>query len=283
MEILGGSGNVEGEHGTLRDAVEAAVEHSADLGGADLRGADLYGAYLRGANLRGANLGGADLYGAYLRGANLCGANLGGADLYGADLYGANLRGAYLRGANLGGADLYSADLYGADLRGANLRGADLYGAYLGGANLGGANLYGANLGGATGLPAERVTPLLMLLDQPGPIRAYKLVTATGVGPWNGGITYAVGQSYEVEDADTNADEQCGAGINVATLDWCLREWRPGYRVLVVEFEAADIAAIPTGTDGKFRLYRCRVVGEKDVTALVSAPAVETETEEAAE
>jgi hypothetical protein len=36
-----------------------------------------------------------------------------------------------------------------------------------------------------------------------------------------------------------------------------------------MEFTAADIAAIPLATDGKFRLRRCKVVGEKDITALV--------------
>lgn len=71
----------------------------------------------------------------------------------------------------------------------------------------------------------ELVTPLLMLLDQPESIRAYKLVKADRVG-----------QSYSVPDANPNPTVQCGAGINVATLDWCLREWQEGYRVLVVEF-----------------------------------------------
>jgi hypothetical protein len=158
----------------------------------------------------------------------------------------------------------------GVSLAGACLTRADLSWANLSGANLSGANLYGADLYGATGIAPERYTPLLMLLDQPGPIRAYKLVTAAGVGPWKGYITYEVGQSYDVLDANTDPMEQCGAGINVATLDWCLREWRPGYRVLVVEFTAADIACIPTGTDGKFRLHRCTVVSEKDVSGIVA-------------
>jgi hypothetical protein len=34
---------------------------------------------------------------------------------------------------------------------------------------------------------------------------------------------------------------------------------------------AADIAAIPIATDGKFRLHRCTVVAEKDVTTLVGS------------
>ena len=168
----------------------------------------------------------------------------------------ANLRNAYLRDANLGGAYLRDADLRGADLRGANLRGA---------------NLRDANLRDAKGVDGWRSTPLMMLLDQPGPIRAYKLVTAEWVGPYNGGITYRIGESYTVPNANTDPAEQCGAGINVATMDWCLREWREGYRILVVEFTAADIAAIPLATDGKFRLHRCTVVGEKDIATLMGA------------
>jgi len=108
-----------------------------------------------------------------------------------------------------------------------------------------------------------------MLLDQPGTIHAYKLVTADGVGPFNGGITYQIGQSYEVADADTDANESCSRGIHVATLDWCLRHYSSGYRILIVAFTAQDIAAIPTGGEGKFRLFRCAVVGEKDLTGLV--------------
>ena len=66
----------EGEFGSLKLCVEAAVEKrvylwGADLGGAYLRDADLRGADLRGADLWGADLGGANLWGAYLRDADL--------------------------------------------------------------------------------------------------------------------------------------------------------------------------------------------------------------------
>ena len=127
----------------------------------------------------------------------------------------------------------------------------------------GGANLGDANLADAKGVNPLITTPLHILAEQPGAIRAYKLVTADGEGPYNGGITYRLGETVEVSNADTDPTVNCGSGINVATLDWCLREWRAGYRVLVVEFTAQDIAAIPTGSDGKFRLHRCTVVGEK--------------------
>ena len=211
----------------------------------------------------------ADLRGADLRGADLRGANLGDADLGYADL----------RGANLGDADLGYADLRGADLRGANLRGANLGDADLRGADLRGANLGDADLGDAKGINPHFCTPLLMLLDQPGLIRAYKLIDSGGEGPYNGGICYEQGQSYSVESANTDPGAQCAAGIHLATLDWCMKQWREGFRILVVEFTAKDIAAIPTATNGKFRVHRCRVVAEKD---LVEIGLVEKEKKSAA-
>ena len=175
----------------------------------------------------------------------------------------ADLRGAYLWGAYLGGADLRGADLGGADLGGADLRGADLWGAYLGGADLRGADLWGAK-----GISPERIQPMLILLDQPGPVRAYKLVKEYGEGPFNGGIKYEIGTEYGVEDANTDHMIDCGAGINLATLDWCLKEFQDGCRILIAEFEAKDIAAIPYTSDGKFRVHRCRIVGEKDLSEI---------------
>jgi len=61
----------EGEFGSLRLCVEAAVKARASLADANLAGANLADAYLAGAYLAGANL--AD---AYLAGADLAGANL---------------------------------------------------------------------------------------------------------------------------------------------------------------------------------------------------------------
>ncbi len=152
-----------------------------------------------------------------------------------------------------------------ANLGDAYLGDANLGGANLGGANLRGANLGGANLGGAKGINKYRCTPLLMLLDQPGKIRLYKLVTKKGEGPYNGGIIYEIGNSYSVDDANCDEHEHCAAGINLATLDWCMKNWQKGYRILIAEFKAKDIAAVPTATDGKFRVHRCTIVGEKNL------------------
>jgi hypothetical protein len=39
-------------------------------------------------------------------------------------------------------------------------------------------------------------------------------------------------------------------------------------RILVVEHTAKDIACIPLGTDGKYRVSKCKVVAEKDLKEL---------------
>ena len=192
--------------------------------------------------------------------ANLAGANLAGADLAGADLAGANLAGANLARANLADANLAGANLAGADLAGANLADANLAGA-----DLARANLAGADLAGAKGIIKYLTTPLYILLDQPGKIRAYKLVKENREGPYNGGIIYETGKTYTVKDADENETTQCAAGINLATLDWCMQNWKKERRILIAEFTAKDIAAIPIGSDGKFRVRKCKIVGEKNL------------------
>jgi hypothetical protein len=261
------------ETDSMKLCAEAAVKSRADLSRADLSCADLSCANLSGANLSGANLSGAYLSGANLSGAYLSGAYLYGAYLSGADLSRANLSGANLSCADLSGADLSRAYLSCANLSGAYLSCADLSRAYLSraylyGANLSCANLSRAYLSCAKGISPHRCTPLLMLLDQPGPIVAYKLVNASNEGPYNGGIRYEIGGKYEAPDANTDTDVECAPGINVATLDWCLREWQAGYKILKAQFTAEDIAAIPTATDGKFRLHRCEILGEVNLKAI---------------
>ena len=169
-----------------------------------------------------------------------------------ADLSSAYLSSAYLSRAYLSDAYLRSANLSGADLSRANLRDANLSDAYLS----------RAYFSRATGIAPERCTDLLMLLDQVGKIRAYKLTRADGSGPTYPGLTYEVGSVAMVTGANTDPDDHCGAGVNLATLPWCLSQWRPGYRIFVCEFARADIACIPTATDGKFRVHRCKVVRE---------------------
>ena len=157
------------------------------------------------------------------------------------------------------------ARLQYASLRNANLRGANLQDANLQGANLQDVNFRDVNLRNTKGINPFFITPLLILLDQPGKIRAYKLVTEKFTGPYHSKLTYTIGEKYENKNADTDTTKQCARGINLATLDWCIKNWKTNYHILVAEFEAKDIAAIPIATDGKFRVFRCKIVGEKNL------------------
>ena len=223
----------KGEANSIRELLERAIKEQANLSRADLYRANLYSADLSSADLSSSNLSSADL----------SSADLSSADLSSADLSSSNLSSADLSRANLSSADLSSADLSRA-------------------------NLSSADLSRAKGINPHRCTPLLMLHDQVGKIRAYKLIKSSGEGPYNGGINYLEGIQFEVEDANPNVDEQCGSGINLATLDWCMMGWEEGYRILIMEFTAEDIAAIPTATDGKIRVSRCKKVGEKDLVEI---------------
>ena len=237
--------------GDVQFTAEIDADENTSLGikvGLAVRRAYQSGANLSRANLSDANLSGANLSGAYLRDANLSGANLSGAYLRGANLSDAYLSGAYLRGANLSRANLSDANLSGANLSGAYLR--------------------DANLSGATGINPYICTPSLGRLDQPGKQRAYKLVGRNGEGIYQGGLKYEIGKTVSVDNANTDAAEHCAAGISVAEIDWVCREWSEGYRILLVEFSAKDIACIPTATDGKFRLHRCKVLREVSLTDL---------------
>jgi len=175
---------------------------------------------------------------------------------------------AVRKGVDLGSADLGSADLRSANLRSANLGFADLRFVDLRSADLGSANLGSADLGFAKGVSPEHSNELLLLREQVGKIRAYKLVTHDLKSPMRTDslITYEIGSTVQAK-ADTNEARDCGAGINLATLPWCLNEHRKGHRILVCEFTAKDIAAIPNA-DGKFRVHKAKVIRELDLTEM---------------
>lgn len=98
-----------------------------------------------------------------------------------------------------------------------------------------------------------------------GRVRAYKYTDKNAESPIHSPkIKYVPGQDYEIKDADTDESSRCHSGINVADVEWCKKNGRGESRMFAFEFDAADIAAIPTNTDGKFRLHRCRCVEELD-------------------
>ena len=100
---------------------------------------------------------------------------------------------------------------------------------------------------------------------QTGKVTAFKYVYKNGESPIQdtGKINYEVGKIYTEKDLDKSEFLDCGRGLNVADLGWCLRNMNLGeHKLLEVEFLAKDIVAIPFNTDGKFRIKKLKVVRE---------------------
>lgn len=229
--------------------------------------------WFTGAEANGAIFHDAHLAGSFFDRANLCYSSFAGARVRDSSFNYASLRTADLTDCDFTNATFFHASLYNTDLRNACLSGAELCFTDLSEASgLDTANLFRASVSHVrvsrgSGLHPARVDPLVMLWDQPGEIIAYKLVTRELEGPFYGGLRFEPGTVVSVPRADSRDSESCAEGINVATLPWCCSEWEPRYRIVRVSFRAEDIAAIPAG-DGKFRLYRCRVLDFVDLDVL---------------
>jgi hypothetical protein len=177
----------------------------------------------------------------------------------------ADLRSANLRSADLSSANLRSADLSSADLSLANLRSADLSSANLRSADLSSADLSLANLSSADFDEPIYISDLysLKLLPKDTTLTYWKFLK-NGKSPIqdSGKIKYVVGKTYTEKDCNKDEFDECGAGLNVATIQWCLKNTIGNDSVELIEcqFKVSDIVAIPYWTDGKFRVKRLKVL-----------------------
>ena len=172
-----------------------------------------------------------------------------------ANLHEADLRGADLRWANLSGANLSGADLSEADLSGANLSGADLSWA----------DLREADLSGAQGIFDPCAWLAANCKRVRGGIEAYKTFGLYNQPP----ESWKQEPGAEISEVvNPNPTDDCGCGVNVATLDWVRRnndEDLPIWKVLV-KWEWMVGAVVPYGTDGKFRVPRAKLVEVVETT-----------------
>ena len=72
-----------------------------------------------------------------------------------------------------------------------------------------------------------------------------------------------MGKIITEKDFEPDDRIECGKGINVADLSWCVRN--SGRTFVEVEFSARDIVSIPYNTDGKFRVKKCKVLRSFDL------------------
>jgi hypothetical protein len=205
-----------------------------------------------------------DLSGADLSGADLSDADLSGADLRRANLSGADLRRANLSGANLSRADLSGADLSGADLSGADLRRADLSGADLRRANLSGANLSDANLSDANLSDAKNFFDPIQYLKKNFEMTHFGLICyKTFAENYQPNPNWKIEVGAEItEIVNPNITNDCGCGINVATLTW-VRSNCDHSKVIwkcLIPIEALCTIVIPINTNGKIRCGMVKLV-----------------------
>ena len=169
------------------------------------------------------------------------------ADLSCADLSDANLRDANLR----------DADLSDANLSGANLSGSDLSCANLSNANLGGANLRGANLSGAIGLISAID---YMQANFEKTVDGY-LVYKTFGGQYTPNANWKIEKGSIIsENVNFNRTSDCGCGINVAKLDWVMKNYKGDIWKCLIRWEWCSGIVVPYHTDGKIRCERVELL-----------------------
>jgi hypothetical protein len=121
--------------------------------------------------------------------------------------------------------------------------------------------LRSADLNSAKNISKIFQSPLSILKSQKGKLRAFKYLSKYGFSPYKN-MNYIVGETYIEENCNTNEMQECGKGLSIATLDWCLRDSCCDLSKIYieVEFDAKDIVAIPYVSDGKFRVRKLKVI-----------------------
>ena len=120
--------------------------------------------------------------------------------------------------------------------------------------------LRGANLGGVKNLSRSYQSLVSILGFQKGKLRAFKYLNGNE-SPYRV-LEYKVGKTYKTDNYDEDIFNECGEGLNIATLDWCLldTDFDLTKTYIEVEFDAKDIVCIPYLSDGKFRVKKLKVI-----------------------
>ena len=103
-------------------------------------------------------------------------------------------------------------------------------------------------------------------------------------GVYKGGVPFPDGSVVkDPNQIDYNSRLDCGAGLNLATLEWCSSYaapyWDKNRIILKVKFNL-DAICIPFISDGKFRVQQCEVIGQVDQRGRLIKKKVEEKKEE---
>ena len=80
---------------------------------------------------------------------------------------------------------------------------------------------------------------------------------------WMYECTYAPGKVTEAYGLDKNPEEDCGQGIHMAHLDWCLLYGSDWSDLAIIEVEAEiDGIIVPMNGNGKVRAAQCKMIRE---------------------
>ena len=97
--------------------------------------------------------------------------------------------------------------------------------------------------------------------------KLFKAVRKTDDGKYtsdrNSGFEYIIGSKAKADRIDTNVNEDCGHGIHIAHLGWCLNYGRDWKDLAILEVEAdLDKIILPNGCPGKVRCLEVDVIRE---------------------
>ena len=155
-------------------------------------------------------------------------------------------------------ANLSYANLRNADLRNVNLTGANLVNADLRNVNLTGANLRSANLSNAIGLQDNQQATLQKFeFTKSGCLIGYKTFNSSHTSPETWDIK--VGQVI-TENVNPNPTDDCGCGINIATLEWVKKHYSGTIYKLRVSPKDLMQGCVPYNSDGKIRVSRATII-----------------------
>ena len=94
----------------------------------------------------------------------------------------------------------------------------------------------------------------------------YKYLRKDMTSPYQG-LKYEIGKIYkmDIKDCDENIFNNCGAGFNVATKEWCLKDskHREGeWKFVQAAVHWKDVISVPLYTDGKIRCRKMKILAD---------------------